>query len=330
MGVPMNKKNKETMYELLRDLSDVQGIARMTILSLNAFIESLKQLKCTRARFDPLYTELSETVKRAQPNLIPLNHLLEFFEDEMARTLKPGMDIDTVKRLTISSLEQKILQFKRNTTRVTENGLSYIRNRDVIIVHSASTVVTNILIDAKRELNRQFKVIILDHNAERTRQTVQALRDAGIEYIVTPANNLAHHIEAATKMFVGAMTITADRKIVGAIGTAGVVGLCRLHKVKVHLFANTLNYSHRTSVEQEIFQRDRATQIGGTDFSMKTHSHDLVRLDFIDHIITEIGEVNADGRLIVPPVSLSKLKGKAVDMIGIKGGILPGPEVSLA
>ena len=300
----MNNRSQQTMHKLLRELSDVQGIARMTTLSLNAFIESIRQLKCRREEFDALYTELSDTVKKSQPNIIPLMHLLEFFEADMARQLKPEMDIDKVRQTAIQSLEEKIEQFKRYASTVTENGLAYIQNRDVILVHSASTVVTQILIQAKERLDRQFKVIILDHHAERTRQTVEALRQSGIDHMVIPDHNLSHHLDEATKMFVGAMTITADRKIVAPVGTAGTVSLCRLNRIPVHLFANTLHFSHRTSAEQNIFQVQEEAHIGTMDFSVLTHSHDMVSLDFINHIITEIGEVSPDGKLVSAPVSV--------------------------
>jgi|GEM_PF-267700 len=305
----MNKDSKTSMYKLIRDLSDVQGIARMTVLCLNAFIESIRQLKCTREQFDSLYKELAHTVRKAEPNIIPLMHLLEYFEQDMARELKPEMDMTAVREVTIKSIEQRIAQFKRNAATVTQNGLSYVENNDVIIVHSASTVVTNILIQAKEKLGRNFKVIILDLSPERTRQTVQALRDADIEYLVTPDHNLSHHIEGATKIFVGAMTITKDQKIVAPVGTAGTVSICRLHDVKVHLFANTLHFSHRDSTEQNIFKVKEDAQIGMVDFSMTTHSHDLVSLRFIDHIVTEIGEVCAEGNLIAPPVRVRPSTG---------------------
>lgn len=290
----MNDTNKQSMYKLFRDLGHVQGIARMTLLSLNGFIESIRQLKCTREEIIPLYTELADAIKTAQPNIIPLMHLLELFEDEMQKILKPDMDLEEIRQKTIECLQKKIELFKGYAARVTENGLNYINDNDVIIVHSASSVVTNILVQAKEKLNRRFKVIILEHNPERTRQTVQALREADIEHIVAPAHNLSHHIEGANKMFVGALTITSDHKIVAPTGTASTVSLCHLNHITVHLFANSLHYSHRDSVNQYIYKEEEDTTSANVNFSMTTHSHDLVSLDHFDHIVTETGEIKKD------------------------------------
>jgi translation initiation factor eIF-2B subunit alpha len=282
------------MYKLFRDLGNVQGIARMTIMSLNGFIESIRQLKCSRSQVLPLYLELAKAIKKSEPKIIPLIHLMGFFEEEMEKTLTPEMSTDEVRERAIKSLEEQIKLFQSNAARVTENGQKYVNNGDVIIVHSASTVVTNILVQAKKQSNKSFKVIILDHSPERTRQTIQVLREADIEHIVAPAYNLSHHIEQANKMFVGAMTVTSDFKIVAPTGTAGTVSLCRHNKIDVHLFANSLHYSHTDSAHQLIYKEQKITQSANVDFSITTHSHDLVSLDHIDHIITEKGETKRD------------------------------------
>lgn len=286
----MKKENKKNLYKLFRDLSDVTGIAEMTIMCLESFIESIRQLKCTQKQAEPLYFELAETVRHSQPNIVPLMHLLEQFEAEMEKTLKSDMTVETVGHNAIVSLQEKIAQFKYNAKRVTQNGLNYINNGDVIVVHSPSTVVNNILVTAKEKLGKQFSVIILDHNQVRTHKTVGLLRDANIEHIVTPAHNLSHHIETANKMFLGALTITSDQQIVAPLGTAGTVSLCHFNNIEVHLFANTLHYSHRKATDQFIYKAEEDPSGANMDFSVTTHSHDLVSLDMIDHVITEHGE----------------------------------------
>lgn len=288
----MIKKNKENLYKLFRELNVVSGIAEMTIMCLNGFIESIRQLKCTREQCDPLYFELAETVRKAQPNIVPLMHLLEQFEQEMEENLKSQMSVEEVGRLAISSLQQKINLMKDNMDKVTQNGLDYIDNYDVIIVHSASSVVTEILVQAKEKLDKQFSVIILDHNPARTRKAVQMFRDYHIDHIVTPAHNLSHYIEGSNKMFIGALTVTSDRQIVAPIGTAGTVSLCHYNNISVHLFANTLHYSHRKAMDQLIHTTKKESHSANMDFSITTHSHDLVSLDMIDHIVTENGETS--------------------------------------
>lgn len=278
------------MHKLLRELGDVQGIARMTIMSLNGFIESVKQLKCDRKDLLHRYLELSRVIKTSEPKIIPLIHLIMRFEDEMEKCLKKDMSDDEIREKAIQSLNDKINLFQSDLDRVTEHGIGYVNNGDVIIVHSASTVVTNILIHAKKKAGKKFKVIILVDNPERTRQTIRAMRDEGIEHLVIPAYNLSHHLAEANKMFVGAMTVTTDYKMVAPTGLAGTISLCHFNDISVHLFANSLHYSRKDSSHQLIYEEEKETQSANIDFSMTTHSHDLVSMELVDHIITENGE----------------------------------------
>ncbi|SLM28956.1 hypothetical protein MTBBW1_1640011 [Desulfamplus magnetovallimortis] len=287
----MNDKNKSNMYKLLRDIGDVQGIARTTILALESFIKSIHELECSQDEVQELYLELADAIKNSQPKIIPLIHLIERFEKEMRHLMKNNPSIDEIREKAEASLREQIDLFKGKAAQVTENGLKYVSNGDRIIVHSASSVVTNILIRAKKDLKLLFRVIILDHNKERTRQLIQAFSEHDIEYQVTRAYDISHYIETANKMFLGALTITSDRKIVAPTGTAGTVSMCHLHNIKVHLFANTLHYSHGKATDQYIYEEESSSASSNIHFPVTTHSHDVINLDIIDHIVNENGEL---------------------------------------
>ncbi len=294
MGIAMKQNVRNTMYKLLRDIGDIQGIARTSVLAIESFIASIKELECSREEVADLYMELADAVKNSQPKVIPLIHLIERFEKDMRRLMKGEPSIEELKDKAEASLKEQIELFKNNASKVTEHGLNYIKNGDVIIVHSASSVVTNILIRAKKSLNLMFRVIILEQNKERTRQLIEALREHDIDYHVTPAHDLSHYIDQANKMFLGALTITSDRKIVAPSGTSGSVSLCHLNNIKVHLFANSLHYSHRTATDQYIYSEEGNTNTANTYFPITRHSHDLIDLDLIDHVVTENGETRKD------------------------------------
>lgn len=288
----MNKQNLQNLYQLLRDIGNVLGIARTTVLALHGFIESIQELKCSREEIVALYSELAETIKNSEPKIIPLIHLIEQFEDEMRKHVRSGdTGLEEIKVQAVKVLEDKIELFKSNARKVTESGLAHVRNDDVILVHSASSVVTNILVRAREVLNRNFKVIILEQNLERTRQLIQAFERAGVEYRVVRDYNLDHYIGQATKMFLGALTVTSDRKIVAPVGTCGTVSLCHLNNVAVYLFANTLHFSHRKATDQLIYQGQEDMHLPSGSYHVTTHSHCLIDLHMIDQVITEMGEM---------------------------------------
>lgn len=282
------------MYKLLRDIGDIKGIAETTTLALESFIQSIRELECSQEQVEELYSELAEAIKNSQPKIIPLIYLIERFENDMRQLMETSPSLEEIKEKSEKSLREQIRLFKSNAARVTTNGLKYVNNGDIIIVHSASSVVTNILIRAREELNLMFRVIILDHNKARTRQLIQVLKDRDIEYQVTPARDISHYIETANKMFLGALTITSDQKIVAPSGTAGTVNICHVNNIKVHLFANTLHYSHYKATDQYIYEEESKSSSANTNFPIITHSHDLINLDMIDHVVNEFGEMQKE------------------------------------
>ena len=269
------------------------GTARATLMSLKAFIAALKELRCDRCDFVGLYQELADIIKNTEPKIIPLIHLLEDFEEEMVGFV--DADLETVRTNAIRILNTKVALFESKAERVTLHGLNHVTDGDVIIVHMASSVVSNILLQAKQTNNRNFRVIALQLDLVRTRQLTNALTQAGIEHLVAPAYNLSHYIEEANKFFIGAVTVTSDRKIVVPVGTANALSLCRTQGIHSYLFANTLHYSHGLSSSQQIHREETDMVQDRVSYKVTTHSHDLVDLDMIDVLIDEDGVVETEG-----------------------------------
>jgi translation initiation factor eIF-2B subunit alpha len=155
----MKKQDKEILCSLIRDHEDTVGSSRVTMMAMKAFIESIKAVTCDVAEARDLYYELAETIKNTEPKVIPLIHLIEEFEKEVR-----GMDdatIDQVKQRAIQILEEKHEKIKTKVGKVIEHGLTCINEGDVIIVHTISFDVTNMLKLAREVLHKNFKVIVL-------------------------------------------------------------------------------------------------------------------------------------------------------------------------
>ena len=65
----------------------------------------------------------------------------------------------------------------------------------------------------------------VDQKWFRIKQLVKELSRENIELLVVPEYNLSHFLKAATKLLIGAMSITPDLKIITTMGTANPVGL---------------------------------------------------------------------------------------------------------
>jgi len=288
----MKNKDKEILRSLIRDHEDTVGSSRVTMMALNAFIESIRQVRCSVEEVRELYSELSEAIKNTEPKVIPLIHLIEEFEKELDRSVDGT--IDEIKEKAIRILEQKHKKIKTKIGKVIEYGLTCLNEDDVIIVHTISHDVTNMLKLAREVLHKNFKVIVLKQDLAKTRRLVKSLSAADIDMDIIPEYSLGHYIEYGNKVFMGALSISEDMKVVSAVGSANIVSLCHLNDLPIYMFANTLKFSHRPSSQQKIHRKVEDKTHGDLSFKMITHSHDMVNLKHVDYLVTEDGIKDKD------------------------------------
>ncbi|MGD8955444.1 MAG: hypothetical protein PVI45_13800 [Desulfobacterales bacterium] len=285
----MKEKDKEILYKLFRDHEDVRGSSRMAMLALRSFIESIKDLRCNASEIKELITELCDAIKHTEPRIVPLIHMIKAFETEMAEHY--GEDLQKTKSEATRILQEKHDLLKSKVEQVIEHGVNMVEDGDTIVVHTASSDVTNMLVRAKEFLKKSFKLIILKQDFVKTKLLVKTLSKAKIDLLVVPEYSLSHYIEKANKLFIGAVSITPDAKVVAAIGTANIVGLCPINKVPVYLFANSLEFSFHPSSSQRIHTKTIPTSQDDVSYMLTTHSHDIVDLKLVDHLVTEDGKI---------------------------------------
>ncbi len=283
----MKKEDRQRLCSLIRDHEDIVGSSRVTMMAIMALIESIKQVQCSVQEVRGLYSELSGAIKHTEPKVIPLIHLIEEFEKEIGES--PDETIDELKDQAIRILEEKHHKIKTKIGKVIEHGLTCINEGDVMIVHNISYDVTNMLKLASEVLHKPFKLIVLRQDLTKTRRLIKSLTATDIDMEIIPEYSLNHYIEQGNKVFMGALSITDDMKVVSATGSANVVSLCHLNNLPVYLFANTLKFSHRPSSQQKIHRKVEPMIHGDVRYQLITHSHDMVGLKHVDFLVTEDG-----------------------------------------
>ncbi len=283
----MKRKDRDILCSLVRDHEDAVGASRLTMIALKSFIESIKEVKCSVEASKSLYLELSAALKNTKPKIIPLIHLIEEFEKEMGDNFDGT--VEEVKGKAISILEKKYDKLKTKVGKVIEYGLTCINEGDVVVVHTVSYDLRQMLIFAKEVFQKNFKVIVLKQDFKKTKKLIKDLSKAKVEIMVIPEYSLGHYIEQADKLFIGALSITDDMKVVSAVGTANVVGMCHLNDLPVYLFATSLKFSHHTSSQQKIHRKVETLTHDDFSYCLTTHSHDMLKLKHVDFLVTEEG-----------------------------------------
>ena len=291
MGVIMKEEDRQNLFKIFRDHGDVLGTHGTTLVALESFIRSIQDLKCTAAQLESLVAELVQSIKDTEPQITPLVHLMEEFEEEMAGQYSD--DINATKGKIIAVLNGKIDRLQHIGEQMVVSGLKCIDRYDVIIVYSTSASIRDTLVKA-RKIGKPFEVLILKQDFTKTRKLIWTAHGEDIEHEVIPEYNLSNFITKANKFFLGTMSITPDNRAVCPLGAAEVVSLCHLNKIPIYLFANSLKFSHKPSIAHRIHAKHENHRDGHTSYSMTIHSHCLVDLAHVDFVVQEDGVISRE------------------------------------
>lgn len=285
----MKAEANHTLYNLIRAYMHTLGTSRTTVVALKSYIDAIQRLNCTIADFRSMLEGLNSVIKNTEPRVIPLVHLIEAFEAEVASL--SDLSLEAAKKRAVEILTRKLEHFETATAKVTVQCMNCIASGDLIIAHSSTTYIRDALVRAHTELKRVFKVLVLKHDFMRTKALVDDLEHNQVDHILIPEYNLSHYLRSACKLFIGAVSVTSDNQAVTGIGTANVVSLCNWYHVPVYLFAESIKFSHRSLADQLIYNEEQDKTEADFKFHMKTFSHDFIDLAMVDHLITEMGEI---------------------------------------
>jgi len=286
----MKPNEREIIYQLIREHEEVMGVSRTTLAALQSYRQALQKLRrIDNLALKDMVTELNTVIKNTEPKIIPLTHLIEEFEAGLQ--IYFGGPFESIRDHAMEILNEKISRYESCIQGVIEHGMQVIEENDFIIVQSPSLAIRSVLKRTHSELNKKFKVLILDQNFIRIKQLVKELSQEGVEFLVVPEYNLSHFMRTVNKLFIGAVSITPDKKIVTTVGTANTVGLCHLNRIPIYLLANSMKFAHRTVSEQHIHKVESQRSSDHFTYRYATYSHDQVDLNLVDHVITEQGEI---------------------------------------
>ncbi len=283
----MYEQEKNILCSLMRDHEDLVGSSRATMMALQSLITSVSELSCTTDQLKGEFKELTDVIRNTRPKIIPLIHLMLEFENEMAAHLDG--DIGTVKSRAVAILQAKHDKLQDKIDRIMALGSTCIQDGDVLVLHTASPDITEMIAMAGQMEGRKIKAIVLKQDFVKTKKLLTTLEKAGIDHEIIPEFSLSHYIGQANKMFTGALSITPDRQVVSAAGTANIASLCHFHQIPVYMFANTLKFAHGRSEEQQIHEKQVPQEENDTSYVLTTFSHDKVDLRLVDYLVTEEG-----------------------------------------
>ncbi|MDP6261734.1 MAG: hypothetical protein QGF93_07410 [Candidatus Marinimicrobia bacterium] len=290
----MSTKDQRVLDTLFRDIVKFYSSSQTSLITLRAITDAIKDLKCDSDMFDAQLKEVCSIITNSQPRMFPIDNLIILFEKELDKQeYFKDKDIDTKKTATIQIIDDLIKRLEYDMSLLAKQGLNYIEDGDFIILHAVEEPVELLMPEAKR-MGKEFEVLILRQDAIKTKQVIKIMEQNSIKYTVIPEWDLIHYFDKVNKLFIGAYAITADGKFVSDSGTSNIVSECHIHNLPTYLFAPILEITSTFSRNQNIYLKEESENVGGLDYTLISHSSDIVSLDLVDHIITDKGEIERD------------------------------------
>ena len=284
----MSNLEQQTIDKLFRDLIRVYSTSATSMIGLDAIKMAITELACDEAGLADEINKLSDSIKKTQPRMFPLDNLMLILDREVQSLLNANQ---LTKKSIINLIDDFKLRLDSDLDSLIQKSLEWIEDGDFIVIHSIEENIENLIPEASQR-GIKIKILVLKQDIITTGKILKILMENNIDFEVIPEYDLVHYFGEITKLFIGTQALTNDNYIVCDSGTSNIVSECHIHKVPICLFLKTLKFSHYPASDQNIRKNSYKDEYDGVEYNYSIHSNDVIKLDLIDHIITEKGEVS--------------------------------------
>ena len=286
----MTNIEQDTIDKLFRDLSRVYSTSATSILGLESFQAAIEELVVNDKDLPLEISKLSDSIKNTQPRMFPLDNLMIMLDKEVKALSNKNQ---LTRESAVKLLDTFKKRLKTDVDSLIDQGVKWIENNDFIVIHSIEENIEHLIPEAKnRGVN--FKILVLKQDIVTTGEILKILTEHQIEFEVIPEYDLVHYLDKITKLFIGTQALTNDNYIICDPGTSNIVSECHIHEIPICLFLKTLKFSHYPASDQNIKKNKFQDEFDGIEYNFSIHSNDIIKINLINHIITEKGELSID------------------------------------
>jgi len=134
------------------------------------------------------------------------------------------------------------------------NGLKKIKENDVILTYSYSTIVSDLLLEAHQKQKINFSVVVVDSKPRyEGKMMLKKLVDAGIKCTYILLNGLSFMLHSVTKVIIGASSLLSNGAIMSRVGTAVVNMMAYDFKIPVMVCCETYKFSESVRLDSFVW-----------------------------------------------------------------------------
>jgi len=211
------------------------------------------------------------------------------------------------------------------------NGLKKIKEGDVILTYSYSTIVSDLLLEAHQKQKINFSVVVVDSKPRyEGKLMLKKLVDAGIKCTYILLNGLSFMLHSVTKVIIGASSLLSNGAIMSRVGTAVINMMAYDFKIPVMVCCETYKFSESVRLDSFVWN-----EIGDPDELINNNIiNPLIQPPFIASRIPKeqaSDEILSDWRDI-PQLKLLNLHydvtpSKYITMVITEMGMIPSTSV---
>lgn len=212
------------------EIIGAQRVADLCAASLAQFAEEC-EAKTPEAFWEELYAFCKKLVK-LKPDMAPVFSLANDALTALQGELKRGRSVEELKNALKAFADRSVQAAKERREKIIRYGAELIEEGDLILTHSYSTTVKELLIKAHR-LGKTFEVLVSEAKpGSEGRSLQQELTRQGVEAaLATPKDNYR-------KVFVGADRIS-ENYFVNKVGTRGIAAAAKKRGCDFYIASGT-------------------------------------------------------------------------------------------
>lgn len=300
---------KETYFKFLRDDPEMT----MPVAAIESLVVLLSNTKpSTSSELIQILAEASDSLKKSVSNSVSLSAGCDLFMRFVLRNVNDYGEWEACKSHLVTNGRLFADRAKASRDKIGEIGLPFIRDDDIILVHSQSRAVLSLLTQAAKHFVR-FRVYITE--ARRSNQGVQMaslLRAHGIPVCVILDSAVGFVIDKVDKIFFGAEGVAESGGVINEIGSYQIAVLAHNANKSIYVVAESHKFVRLFPISPSDVPIEHPLEFTTEENNDASTSHDenynnnsdiieaSPQIDFTPHqfitaLITDIGVLTPSG-----------------------------------
>lgn len=277
----------------LKFLEDDQDMT-MPIAAIESLVIMLReQQPSTSSELIKLVKSNIDTLKGSISNAISLSAGCDLFMRFVLRNINLYSDWESCRKNLVENGELFVQRAKESRSKVADFGLPFIKDDELILVHSFSRVVYQLLLKAKQQNMIRFRVIVTESRPSgKGYHMAELLREANIPVEVIVDNAVGYVIHKVNKILVGAEGVAESGGIINHIGSYQIGCLAKTNNKPFYVVTE----SHKFVRLFPLAPNDLPQQMGGDSSGdadentlLTTQLIDFTPHEYITALITDLG-----------------------------------------